>query len=146
MPSYQENYVYSVQVTGAAQAIAQLRELQQAANGVRGGSGTIGVSPGSASAGGAAAGEEWGRSFSSTVSRAMTNVLVYGAIGMAVGGVVSGISAWKDANVALSDSLAELQVKLGATRSEAEAYYWTMQQAAFTTGQDVQESCLCQNN
>lgn len=138
MPSYNENYVYSVQVTGAAQAIAQLRELQQAANGVKGGSGTIGT--GSAAASGAADGDAYGKAFGSTVQRAMTNVLVYGAIGAGIGAIISGATAWKDANIALSDSLAELQVKLGVTQKQAETYYATMQQAAFATGQDVQEA------
>jgi hypothetical protein len=138
--TYQEQYIYSVRVTGAAQAIAQLQQLQQMTNQVQNQNlGNIG-GQGGAGAAGAAAGAEYGRGFGATVGRAITNTLVYGAIGVGLGAIAGSVIAWRDANVALSDSLAQLQVNLGSTRQEAETYYWQMQQMAFATGQDVSES------
>ncbi|MGB2747615.1 MAG: hypothetical protein WBC34_05395, partial [Thiofilum sp.] len=135
MATYQEQYIYSVQVMGAAQAIAQLQQLQQMTNQVQ--SQNVGNVAGQ---GGAQAGQAWGNSFASTAQRAMTNMLVYGAIGAGFAAIAGSVMTWKEANVALSDSLAQLQINLGSTRKEAEAYYWQMQQMAFTTGQDVSES------
>lgn len=134
MATYQEQYIYSVQVMGAAQAIAQLQQLQQMTNQVNN------VNAGNVNQSGAQAGRAWSSSFTSTVQHALKNMLVYGAIGTGFAAIAGSVIAWKDANVALSDSLAQLQVNLGGSRREAEAYYWQMQQMAFATGQDVSES------
>lgn len=134
MAQYQEQYIYSVQVTGAAQAIAQLQQLQQMTNQVNN------INVGNVNQSGGQAGQAWGNSFASTAQRAITNMLVYGAISAGFAAIAGSVIAWKDANIALSDSLAQLQVNLGGSRKEAEAYYWQMQQMAFATGQDVQES------
>jgi hypothetical protein len=147
MATFNEKYIYSVQVNGAAKSIAQLEQLINLSNQLKtqniGGVASAvpgAATPAAASAAGANAGRSWGNSFNASVKHAVVNTAVYGSIAMAMGAVVGSAHAWTQANIALSDSLAQLQINLGGTRKAAEDYYWQMQQSAFATGQDVQES------
>lgn len=144
--SYKEQYIYSVQVNGAAKAIAQLKELQALSNQLK--AQNLGNAAQNTDTDpvkdpakdGARAGKSWGDSFNSSVKHALINTAVYSSIAVAMGAVVGSVHEWAQANIALSDSLAQLQVNLGSTRKAAEDYYWQMQQSAFATGQDVTET------